>query len=928
MRRQKWKRFLAAILTAVMCLGEVGGTGMKVFAQDNIPSTEEAISEDDAASENDAVSEDTAEEETTEEEPADTPKEEQEEALEEEPDVSVTAYNLWVGGVQVTDANKADIPGVTGGKASYDPESKTLTLKGVKGFKGGYYPEGTLTPYVYSEIGVEDGFRITGDAEFTTPDIYTNGFYFKNGGSVNGDFTISGKASGIYGDTSVLTIEGGNIKLETEASVGLRSEYLTISGGTLDVTGKVDGIHCLKELWINAGDVKASGAETGIIATDLYVNGGTVAATATGKYDPDKAYENTVDGITVRNYTQLGGTVTARGDVYGLAAYDGDIKLENEAVLDARCPNTNLHIRHKDLYIGVYADKGSIYLNGGWLTCEGGNESYSIRTTVGDIVLGEGVSVLDPENGFVSEEYRDGYIKTGKAIFGSRNAALAASTDGVISVGHKDVTYYGLCLGHVEVTPLNQADIPVKSGKASYDPATKTLKCEDAVIETFTGVDRSEAILTYNDLIITGKLTIERNDDSGYGILAEDSSLQFVDADVTATGMKYGAIHVTDVKVGSIKVINSKLDVSAMSDESGDCAIWAGDRIILDRACIKASSGNAAMACGLWIDGEEKHTIVSPANAFFGDKQITDRNTMGPAKSVEIQPLLEDEVYVGDTKVNYSNKDNVLGDGKVSYDPDTKTLRFIDADITSFSPTYGACVYSDSDLRIEGSVKLSVKTQYGIRTKGSVTLNADIEGTKPEVLVYGGTDLYVEGGEIKATVTECGLEALGNLRIRGGNIDLTAGYSGLFSKNNVVISGGDIKLYALKDDSSCVKTFNGEFTMNGGRLYAKSRLKRALYARRFHITENDMRIALPEGGYETVYGENGGVYDPKTRNHATEVLIYKKGTQDCKVSFDMGGHGTQIAPQTVKDGTVISSPDNPKATGWIFAGWYSDDQYR
>ena len=343
MKAKKWKRFLATVLTAVMCLGEVGGTGMTVLAQDAIVEEDEALSEEEAASENEALSEDAAvsedeaaeedaavsedaaaaeAEEAAEADEADAAPEEEAEEAAEEPDAAGTSYNLWVGGVQVTDANKADIQGVTGGKASYDPESKTLTLKGVKGFKGGYYPEGTLTPYVYSEIGFEDGFRITGDAEFTTPDIYTNGFYFKNGGSVNGDFTISGKASGIYGDTSVLTIEGGNIKLETEASVGLRSEYLTISGGTLDVTGKADGIHCLKEMWINAGDVKASGAETGIIATDLYVNSGTVAATATGKYDPDKAYENTVDGITVGNYTQLGGTVTARGDVYGLA---GDI---------------------------------------------------------------------------------------------------------------------------------------------------------------------------------------------------------------------------------------------------------------------------------------------------------------------------------------------------------------------------------------------------------------------------------------------------------------------------------------------------------------------------------------------------------------------------------------------------------------------------
>ena len=40
----------------------------------------------------------------------------------------VTEYKLWVGGVQVTSENKDNIPGLSRGKASYDPDTKTLTL--------------------------------------------------------------------------------------------------------------------------------------------------------------------------------------------------------------------------------------------------------------------------------------------------------------------------------------------------------------------------------------------------------------------------------------------------------------------------------------------------------------------------------------------------------------------------------------------------------------------------------------------------------------------------------------------------------------------------------------------------------------------------------------------------------------------------------
>ena len=45
----------------------------------------------------------------------------------------VTTYGLWVGGVEVTSENKDDITGsgISGGKVSYDPTSKTLTLNNV-----------------------------------------------------------------------------------------------------------------------------------------------------------------------------------------------------------------------------------------------------------------------------------------------------------------------------------------------------------------------------------------------------------------------------------------------------------------------------------------------------------------------------------------------------------------------------------------------------------------------------------------------------------------------------------------------------------------------------------------------------------------------------------------------------------------------------
>nr|MCR5250513.1 InlB B-repeat-containing protein [Lachnospiraceae bacterium] len=571
MKRQRWKRFLAAILTTVMCLGEVGGTGMKVFAQDDIPSTEEAVSEDDAASENEAVSEEEPGLETPAEEPADTPKEEQEEGSEEEPDADGDTYALWVGGVQVTDKNKDDIPGVTG-------------------------------------------------------------------------------------------------------------------------------------------------------------------------------------------------------------------------------------------------------------------------------------------------------------------------------------------------------------GKASYDPVTKTLEFQNAVVETYyaEGADRNDAIAAWNDdLTIRGKLTIVKGT-GAYGIVA-DGNLRLEDADITVPEAEYSAIRV----MKGLEIVRSSLNVKS----ADEYAVWVNGDVTLDDSYIKAEGTSFGFLCQGKINPANKHEVLQPAGAEI-DKygQIA----RGGADSRVIEIVRDYEVYVGETPVTKLNNRNVLGDGKVSYDPEKNTLRLEGAEITSVSVQgknkYKTNIYSASDLRIEGSVKMSAEANRWIWSAGSLTLDAEIEGTKAVTLVYAGESMQVIGGEIKGTSQRGGLTANQELTIDGGNITLTVGESGLYTvMGAVVINGGDIKLSCPEDSHAVVAgSGRGKFTMNGGRLYAKTDNVGALWAGELSITKNDMRILLPEGGYE----KGGSIIDPKTGNSARELLICKKGTQDCTVSFDMGGHGTQIPPKTVKDGTVLSRPDDPSATGWIFAGWYSDDRYK
>ena len=45
------------------------------------------------------------------------------------------------------------------------------------------------------------------------------------------------------------------------------------------------------------------------------------------------------------------------------------------------------------------------------------------------------------------------------------------------------------------------------------------------------------------------------------------------------------------------------------------------------------------------------------------------------------------------------------------------------------------------------------------------------------------------------------------------------------------------------------------------------------------------------------------------------------------VTFDMNGHGIQIADQIVEDGGKAVKPDDPAANGYTFSGWYADASF-
>ncbi len=140
-------------------------------------------------------------------------------------------YPLWVGGVQVTSANKDDVLGDTDEDATvnYDADTNTLTLNGVDIAKGYDVPNFNYASGIYYSGNNSLGIVLSTDSD--------------NKVGVNGNVQIGIESS------SNTTISGAGkltVKGSGNYSVGIDAYALTIKDAEINVEGAFNGIQTLK----------------------------------------------------------------------------------------------------------------------------------------------------------------------------------------------------------------------------------------------------------------------------------------------------------------------------------------------------------------------------------------------------------------------------------------------------------------------------------------------------------------------------------------------------------------------------------------------------------------------------------------------------------------------------------------------------------
>ena len=244
--------------------------------------------------------------------------------------LSTETYEIWVGGVQVTRANRGDVLGPMdeGETVIYDSDTNTLTLDGatINGTYEGTWIDSTTSAYygIYADTALK--IEMVGDSTImgkNLANIASIGIY--TGSTLNLSGSGSLYVSGGTGKFSVGIYSGGSITIEgrrvtavgaaaTQTSIGIASNgNITIHDGGVEALANTGastswGMMATNAITINDGEVTASGK------TGLHTNAAAGSVTISDGMVTANGSEVGIAGAV----TVTGGTVTVKSDAKAL----------------------------------------------------------------------------------------------------------------------------------------------------------------------------------------------------------------------------------------------------------------------------------------------------------------------------------------------------------------------------------------------------------------------------------------------------------------------------------------------------------------------------------------------------------------------------------------------------------------------------------
>lgn len=231
--------------------------------------------------------------------------------------------------------------------------------------------------------------------------------------------------------------------------------------------------------------------------------------------------------------------------------------------------------------------------------------------------------------------------------------------------------------------------------------------------------------------------------------------------------------------------------------------------------------------------------------------------------------------------------------------------------------------YDQSDYSVYSNAMEIEPDSNGRYVVDNVTTDQTIQLYNLEKNTYTVTFMMPDGSMVRKTGVEHGTQLVPE---EYPDVAAKEGYTVRWDKTNVTVTDNMTITGTYVPTSS--STYTITYDLNGGK-WADSTSVPTQY-------DGTATVTLPNpvrDGYEFL-GWVGTNLTSATKNvvigvgstgNRTYTAVWSNSTSTYTVTFDMNGHGTQIAPITgVSYGSAISAPTAPTAAGWTFSGWYQD----
>ena len=824
-------------------------------------------------------------------------------------------YPLVVNDIQVSSANYSNVLG--DGSVSYDPDTHTLTLNNIS--IENHYGNGHSGTAIKNE-GVDNLIIVLyGDNTISADEGIAMGDY---AATITGPGTLSIDAEWGYGIVSNmfgmgdLTVYGvPSLEINAYYAGIVISSSLYVTNSEMKVTGSVEGsISCGGYPWFQGcqitepedaswqykyveqmgiwryyvcnNSMEIITEQVVISPEDYHMWVGGVAVTSINCSDVlgdgTVCYDPMMNTLTLNNANivcmeeedyfaagiryqsewpgaylsvELIGNNSITAGYYGINIGDANFNIEGNGYLYIEAPcgiygdgvesvaqvyGSTVEINATNLGVSIY--DGTLSVQYGELRATG-SSGASIMCAALSL---DGCRIMTPEGAeFNSSNHR---VELNNA---------AVKTQVVIK---RDV--YNLYVAGVQVTLDNAANITGEgiSGSVSYDIDNNVLILNNVTITTaYQGIQNFIPDLTIRT-IGTNTITVNNNT----GINTSDDMIIDGSGILNLTG--------SDAIIAQMNLtIQGGCSLNLTSTGTGSYSgIWGNDSYSLNiiNSFVRAKSDNTNKGA-IYGFGQFNLTgcsVTNPLYVEWDENQHTLINGGSIAKDVTISPDAFD-LWIGDTRVNVGNANDVFGDGTVSFNPTTSELTLNNATVVSY-------------------------TMDGI--------HSELLGLTIHLI---GVNNVTAAGEYSD-----GIEALRDVVIEGGSDAVlnTTGRMGLFTSNGDLTIQGGCTVHAIGNMNGRCGIYNysstSTLTVSGSMVVAECPGMTYAFISGFnYLVLNDCVITEPEGGYWMT--ELMRIYDPSNSSHEREVIspipynLWVAGTRvnilnasdilgDGKVSYD------------------------------------------